>query len=174
MSNTQPLWKDLDTTGLELKFAGWVEMIAEMHDGANHRVNNEVAFAALGGPLDEVRVALVSTAGVHAADQEAFDVSTTKGDHSFRLIPDDCDLASLRFTHTHYDTTSAEIDPNVVFPLQRLQELVASGRLGSTNGFHIGMMGFNPDPSRIADETAPEVTRLLVENGVDLVLLVPG
>ena len=35
-------------------------------------------------------------------------------------------------------------------------------------------MGFNPDPTRIADETAPEVATMLAEAAVDVVLLIPG
>ena len=109
-------WTDVDQAGLEEKFASWVEMIATMHHGANNRVNEVASFAPMTGPLAEARVALVSTAGVHLADQEPFDVSTTDGDPSFRVIPHDVDVGNLRFTHTHYDTSSAEIDPNVVFP----------------------------------------------------------
>jgi len=168
------LWTELDQEGLNENFAAWVDMIATMHDGANNRVNDVAAFVPLKGPLNESKVALVSTAGVHLASQEPFDVSTTKGDPSFRLIPDDVDTGELRFTHTHYDTSSAQADPNVVFPMQRLHELVGQGRLGSTNSFHVGLMGFNPDPSKIADETAPEVADLLTEAGVDAVVLVPG
>jgi len=80
----------------------------------------------------------------------------------------------LRFAHTHYDTASAEDDPNVVLPIDRVHELVAAGRIGASAPFHIGMMGFNPDPSRVADEAGPLVARLLMEAGVDAVVLVPG
>jgi len=168
------LWTEFDSDGLDEKFAAWVEMLATMHDGANHRVNDVTSFSPLRKPLGESTVALVSTAGVHLSDQEPFDVSTTRGDPSYRLIPDDADPGSLRFTHTHYDTAPAEIDPNVVFPLERMHEFVAEGRLGSTNSFHLGLMGFNPDPTRVAEETAPEVAGLLHEAGVDAVVLAPG
>jgi D-proline reductase (dithiol) PrdB len=149
-------------------------MIESMHHGANNRVNPEVSFTPMAKPLSESSVALVSTAGVHLVDQAPFDVSSTAGDPTFRVIGDDADVSQLRFTHTHYDTAPANEDPNVVFPLQRLHEYVDEGRLGSTASFHIGMMGFNPDPTNIADHTAPEVAGLLAEAGVDVVLLVPG
>ena len=119
-------------------------------------------------------MALLSTAGVHLDDQPAFNTATVEGDHGHRIIPDDVDLSRLVFNHTHYDTSSAEQDPNVVMPIDRLHELVEGGRIGSSAPFHIGMMGFNPDPSGVADQLAPAVADLLVEADVDVALLVPG
>lgn len=168
------LWTELDRTDFDGALDAWVQVLSTLHDGANHRVNTETSFTPLRRPLDQATVALVSTAGVHVDDQIPFDVSTTAGDPSFRLIPDDVDLDRLQFTHTHYDTAPANEDPNVVFPLERLHEFVDEGRLGSTSPIHVGLMGFNPDPTKIADETAPEVARLLVDAGVDVVVLGPG
>lgn len=168
------LWTELDRADFDGQFEAWVEVLGSLHDGANNRVNAETSFAPLRRPLNQATVALVSTAGVHVDDQVPFDVSTTAGDPSFRLIPDDVDPARLKFTHTHYDTAPANEDPNVVFPLQRLHEFVDEGRLGSTSPMHVGLMGFNPDPTKIADETAPEVAGLLADAGVDVVVLVPG
>ncbi len=167
------LWTDLDPPDPE-EFDAWVNMLSALHHGANNRVNAETSFTPLRRPLAEAKVALVSTAGVHLDGQVPFDVSTTAGDPSFRIIPDDVDQAKLMFTHTHYDTAPATDDPNVVFPLQRLHEFVEEGRLGSTSSIHVGMMGFNPDPSTIADETAPEVAGILADAGVDVVVLSPG
>jgi D-proline reductase (dithiol) PrdB len=124
--------------------------------------------------LSDAKVALVSTAGLHLDDQDRFHVETVAGDSTYRLIPDDVEMARLRFTHTHYDTSSAEADPNVVFPLDRLHEAVDEGRIGSTSSVHIGMMGFNPDPTAIAENTAPAVAETLAAEDVDVVVLVPG
>ncbi|MGH9245242.1 MAG: glycine/sarcosine/betaine reductase selenoprotein B family protein [Acidimicrobiales bacterium] len=164
----------LDGAELDARFAAWLHNIAENHHASNHRTNQTAAFQPLKKPLANSRAALVSTAGVHLDDQEPFHIRTIAGDPSHRLIPDDVDLSRLRFTHTHYDTASAEKDPNVVFPLDRIHELVEDGRLGSSSTVHIGMMGFNPDPSRIADETAPAVAARLIDAEVDVAVLVPG
>ena len=160
--------------GLDEKYEQWVEFIARTHHGSHPRKNDVIPFTPLQRPLSESRVALLTTAGVHLDDQPPFNTATVDGDHGHRIIPDDVDLTRLRFSHTHYDTSSAEQDPNVVLPIDRLHELVEQGRLGSAAPFHIGMMGFNPDPSGVADELAPEVARLLVEAEVDVALLVPG
>jgi hypothetical protein len=36
------------------------------------------------------------------------------------------------------------------------------------------MMGFNPDPTAVAEQTAPAVADVLTAEGVDVVVLVPG
>ena len=173
-SQSMQLWTELEVTDFDGQFDAWVERLSTLHDGANNRVNAETSFAPLQRSLSQATVALVSTAGVHVDDQVPFDVSTTAGDPSFRLISDHVDPATLKFTHTHYDTAPANEDPNVVFPLQRLHEFVDEGRLGSTSSIHVGLMGFNPDPTKIADETAPEVARILADAGVDVAVLSPG
>lgn len=164
----------LDTTGLAEKYDEWIAFIAKTHHGSNPRVNDPVPFAPLTKPLSECRVALLSTAGVHLDDQEPFHVATVAGDPTHRVIPDDVDLGRLRFTHTHYDTSSAEQDPNVVLPIDRLRELVERGRVGSSSPVHVGMMGFNPDASPLVDSLGPAVVDLLTSAEVDVALLVPG
>jgi D-proline reductase (dithiol) PrdB len=164
----------LDPAEFEGKFEKWIDYITTHHHGSDGRRVASHPFQPLHKPLAESRVALVGSAGVHLDDQEPFHVETLAGDSSLRLIPDDVDTGRLRFTHTHYDTASAEKDPNVVFPLDRLHEVVEEGRIGSTCSVHIGLMGFNPDPTAIADDTAPEIVDQLVSQDVDVVLLVPG
>ncbi len=164
----------LDPNDFREKYQAWLERIAASHGATNHRVNDQPVFTPLGKPLSESRVALVTTAGAHLADQEPFHTATIAGDASFRVIPDDVDLTSLRFAHTHYDTSSAAQDPNVVLPIARLAEIVTSRRLGASSPIHIGMMGFNPDPTPIADETGPAVAAELQTAEVDVAILAPG
>lgn len=164
----------LDPEPYRGKYERWLDQIARNHHAANPREPAQQAFTPLRRPLAESRVALVSTAGVHLDDQPPFHVDTIAGDPTHRPIPDDVDLARLRFTHTHYDTSAAARDPNVVFPLDRLHEAVVNGRVGSASPVHIGMMGFNPDPVVIAEETAPAVADVLQSAEVDVVVMVPG
>lgn len=164
----------IDRHGLDEEYRQWLDRIETTHHGVRHQVEASPAFTALRRPLSEARVALVTTAGAHLDDQLPFHTDTVAGDHSWRIISDDADLARLRFSHTHYDTSSAELDPNVVFPLDRLHELVDSGRIGGTSPIHVGMMGFNPDPGLIIDVTGPAVASLLVDAEVDVAILVPG
>src|SRR5690348_18308422 len=54
-----------------------------------------VPGAPLSKPLAEARVALVTTAGLHTAEQRAFDHSIKMGDTSFREIPNTVETQSL-------------------------------------------------------------------------------
>ena len=164
----------VDESGLAEKYSAWIGFVEKSHHGSNPRVNDGDAFTPLRTPLAESRVALVTTAGAHLVDQEPFHVETVAGDPTYRLLPDDLDVADLRFTHTHYDTAPATEDPNCVFPIDRLHELVDRGRVGSASGVHIGMMGFNPDPSPIQDVLAPRVAGILADAEVDVAIMVPG
>jgi D-proline reductase (dithiol) PrdB len=166
--------EQLDTAGLAEKYDEWIAFIDKTHHASNPRRNDPVPFAPLVKPLSECRVALLTTAGAHLDDQPPFHIETVAGDPSYRIIPDDADLSRVRFTHTHYDTSSAEQDTNVVLPIDRLHELVDRGRVGSASPIHIGMMGFNPDPNPVADELGPAVAGLLSDAEVDVALLMPG
>ena len=164
----------LDPEDFRDQYTKWVQFVADNHHGANNRVNADQAFTPLQKPLAEARVALVTSAGVHLADQEPFHTATIAGDATFRVIPNDVDFSTVRFAHTHYDTASAEQDLNVVLPITRLAELVERGRVGAASPIHIGMMGFNPDPSTIADTTGPEVAAALTDADVDVAIFAPG
>jgi len=169
----------LDGTGLDAadlagRYRDWLVRIEQMHQGARAWTNPEPAFTRLQVPMSQARVALLTSAGAYLEGQDAFDVADPHGDPSFRLLPGDVDLGRLRFAHSHYDTARAEQDPNVVLPLDRLRELAADGAVGSVAAAHVGMMGFNPDPARLVEESAPRIADLLREEGVDVALLTPG
>lgn len=164
----------LDPEDFREQYEKWVQFVATNHHGHNNRVNVDPAFTPLQKPLAEARVALVTSAGVHLSDQEPFHTATVAGDSSYRVIPNDVDFSTVRFAHTHYDTSSAEQDLNVVLPINRLAELVERGRVGAASPIHIGMMGFNPDPTGIADITGPAVAAALSDADVDVAIFAPG
>jgi D-proline reductase (dithiol) PrdB len=64
-------------------------------------------------------------------------------------------------------------DLNIVFPLDRLGELVARGELGGLGPRHYSFMGAQRDVGRIERETGPEVGRQLRADGVDLAFITP-
>jgi D-proline reductase (dithiol) PrdB len=64
-------------------------------------------------------------------------------------------------------------DPNLGFPIDRVRELVESGRIHSVGAEHISFMGSITAPRRLIRDTAPEIARRLVEGQVDVALLVP-
>jgi D-proline reductase (dithiol) PrdB len=72
---------------------------------------------------------------------------------------------------TNFDHTGFQQDWNVVFPIDRLQELAKNGIIGSVADFHYSFMGAN-DPMPMEQE-ARSVANLLKKDNVDAALLVP-
>jgi D-proline reductase (dithiol) PrdB len=132
-------------------------------------------WAPLRKPLNECRIALVSSAGFVLPDQDGFDESVRGGDVTFRKIPSDTPVHELRDTHRSesFDHAGLEQDPNLAFPIDRIRELAEAGRIGSVNRRHLSFMGSITAPGRLVKQTAPEAAGWLVEDQVDLALLVP-
>ncbi len=164
----------MPTPDLEERFRRWLKLIAVMHEAANFTANESIAWAPLRKQLAGCSVALVSTAGVHLKSQPAHDLLNPHGDASFREIPGDTQTSDLAVDHVHYDTTDANEDPNCVFPLDRLRELVDMGMIGSIAPMHYGFMGFIPDGRVLRDTTAPIIAERLLDQGTDAVVLTPG
>ena len=76
-------------------------------------------------------------------------------------------------TSIGFDRTAIIEDINVVFPLDRLREMVDEGRIGSLATSFYSFMGAQRDVKPIKERTAPEVAALLVADHVDVVLLTP-
>jgi hypothetical protein len=69
-----------------------------------------------------------------------------------------------------------EIDLNLIFPVERLRELVQKGVLGRLHRFGYSVMGHieNEHMRTLQEVTAVEIARRLARDGVDYVLLVPA
>lgn len=128
----------------------------------------------LGKKPDQLRVAMVTTCGVHTASDPPFDLKSRTGDPSYREIPASVAWDSLRLSHVGYNTRKVSQDINCVFPLQRMQELEAEGRVGSLNHRHFSFMGYIPIVEVLLQRTGPEVAGKLRSDGVDLVVLAPA
>lgn len=136
---------------------------------------NPVLCAKLEKPLNAARVALVTTAGLHAPEQAGFDSSLKGGDASFREIPNAVTTSTLIEGHKSdaFDHSGVEADRNLAFPLDRFRELVARGAIGSLNHRHFSFMGSILKPKRLIEETAPQVAERLRADGVDVAFLTP-
>jgi D-proline reductase (dithiol) PrdB len=134
-----------------------------------------VPWTPLRKPLAESRLALVSSAGFVLPGQERFKATLAGGDGSFREIPWDTDVASLTDCHKSdsFDHSGMVRDPNLAFPVDRVRELAAAGRIGEVNRRHLSFMGSITAPGRLVRDSAPEAARLLRSDGVDVALLVP-
>ncbi len=123
-----------------------------------------------GPPLSERRVAIVTSAGLHRAEDPAFALV----DLSYRVIPGDVQADDLTMTHSsvHFDRTGFREDVNLVFPIDRLRELQAEGAIGSVADYHYSLMGAGWLPHQI-EPTIRELAERLRTDAVDAVCLVP-
>jgi D-proline reductase (dithiol) PrdB len=116
----------------------------------------------------------MTTGGVHLQGDTPFDVADAHGDPSFREVPMSVDSSELAVTHTHYNHVDADRDVNCMFPLDRLREMAADGTIAAVAPTAYNIMGFNPDPARLMQETAPELARRYSADGVDLLFMTCG
>jgi D-proline reductase (dithiol) PrdB len=123
-----------------------------------------------GTPLSQRRVSLVTTAGLHRAEDPAFSMA----DLSYRIIPGEIAADHLTMTHSsvHFDRTGFREDVNLVFPIDRLRELQTAGAIGSVVDYHYSLMGAGWLPHQI-EPTMRELAQLLRKDAVDAVCLVP-
>ena len=123
-----------------------------------------------GPPLNQRRVAIISTAGLHGRNDRPFTMA--RGDN-YRIIPGDINASDLLISHlsTNFDRTGFQQDWNVIFPLDRLRELEKEGIIGSVADFHYSFMGAT-DPLRL-EKDVRNLTKILKKDQVDAVLLLP-
>lgn len=122
-----------------------------------------------GRPLAARRVAIVSSAGLVVRGGMPF-----RGrDADYRVIPADTKPADLLVSHIsiNFDRTGIQEDRNVVFPLDRLNELAEEGMIGSVTATHYSFMGAT-DPVQM-EPNARELAGRLKQDNVDAVILSP-
>jgi D-proline reductase (dithiol) PrdB len=120
-----------------------------------------------GPALRERRVAIVSSAGLTVRGDRVF-----RGrDADYRAIPSTTQPNDLLCSHIsiNFDRNGFQEDWNVVFPLDRLDELAEDGAIGSVAAMHYSFMGAT-DPVQMVDG-AREVAAKLKADHVDAVLL---
>ena len=125
-----------------------------------------------GVPLAQRRVALVTTAGLHLRSDLPFDNGGAGID--YRVIRSDVAPSDIVMSHAsvNFDRSGFQSDWNVVFPLDRLKELVQEKIVGALAAFHYSFMGAIAQIVRY-EPKARELAALLKADRVDAVLLTP-
>lgn len=138
-------------------------------DGPVPEFDNPV-YTPLGKPLSEAKVAIVTSAALYRPDDEAF----TQGDTSYRSIDrTDRDLV-LGHWSPNFDRSGFQLDLNVVYPIDRLEELADAGVIGSVAPRHYAFAGNQPDTvSELRLDTGPACAADMIADDVDVVLLTP-
>jgi hypothetical protein len=134
----------------------------------------DVPFTPLTKPLSESRVGIVTTAAQFdpAKGDQAPGAAYNTGAkfHAVYSLPAD-ERPDLRVSHIAYDRRNARVDDmNAYFPLQRLHEAAAAGRIGEVaSRFHA--VPTLRSQRKIIERDAPEILALLREDGVDVAVL---
>ena len=125
-----------------------------------------------GPALSKRRMAIVSTAGLHARSDTPFGAGGAPTD--YRVIPGDAAGSDLVMSHlsVNFDRSGFQEDWNVVFPIDRLKELVREGVVGAVARFHYSFMGAVSPVTRY-EAKAQELAGLLKKDEVDGVVLCP-
>ena len=131
---------------------------------------SETPFNIPSKPLERCRVAIVTTAALRLASQDKF----TGGDQSFRVLPATSQGLILGQISPNFDRSGFIIDPDVVFPIDRLNEMAVEGRIGSVAAQHIAFLGAQGESlATMIMDTGPAAAKVLKDEGVDVVLLTP-
>ncbi len=127
-------------------------------------------WAPLAKPVSALRIALITTAGLHFRDDAAFGFA----DATFRPIEGTADANELIMSHSsvNFDRTGFAEDVNLVFPLDRFRELVEAGAIGSLADVHYSFMGAGLSPDAY-EKSAGQVAGMLKQDRVDAVFLTP-
>ena len=131
---------------------------------------DDPAFTPLRRPLTEATVAIVTSAALHRPDQDRFAAADT----SYRVFDrGDRDLVMGHWS-PNFDRSGFELDLDVVYPIDRLEELAADGVIGDVAPHHVAFAGNQPATvSELRLDSGPRCARMLLDDGVDVVVFTP-
>ena len=157
----------------ELRPGLWAT-VNERYPGSMITKFDLVPLAKLKKPMAEARLIFVSTAGVQPKGTLPFDTVHPVGDYSFRRVPSASQPADLEIHQLKYPTFGANEDLNVIFPIERLQDLVAEKFIGSLTKNFYSFIGYNMDPQRLEQTLAEEIAAAVAAENPDVALLAPA
>ena len=122
-----------------------------------------------GPPLAQRRIAILSSAALVRRDDKPFPF----GSGECRFISADTPAADLLISHVsiNFDRAGWQRDINVVYPIDRLRELAATGEIGGVADTHYTVMG-STDPAAM-EEAVNQIEGQLRQERIDSILLSP-
>lgn len=120
-------------------------------------------------PLKDATVAIVTSASLHHSDDADFDPV----DSGFRVLERTRRDLVVGHWSPNFDASGVAADLNVVFPIDRLEELAADGVIGRVSDVHLAYAGNQFDLSAIRMDGGPAGAAFLKQQEVDVVLLTP-
>ena len=136
-------------------------------------IPDDIPWTEYTGDPSKETIALVTSGGFYLKDsQPTFDTVSIHGDTSYREIPKTVRQEELGIAHKHYDHSLAEEDMNIVFPIDRLNELEKEGVIGKVADIHYSFSYVN-DAVTLVEEVVPGFISKVKAAGVDILFMVP-
>ena len=123
----------------------------------------------VGPPLAHRRLAIISSAALIRRGEQPF----PHGSAECRFVPADMQASDILMSHVSisFDRAGFQRDLNVVYPVDRLRELVAEGVIAGMADTNFTVMGAT-DPAGMTG-TADQIAGQLRQERIDSVLLSP-
>ncbi len=153
---------------------GLWQTVNERYPGSMITKSDFVKLAKLAKPLSESRLTFVSTAGVQPIGTMPFDTVHPVGDYTFRRVPSNTKTTDLEIHQLKYPTFGANRDLNVIFPIERLRELVAEKLIGSLTTNFFSFIGYNMDAERLENTLAEDIAEAVKAENAEVALLAPA
>jgi len=158
---------------LQLRPGLW-QTVNERYPGSMIMKETFVPLAELKKPLPEIRLSFVSTAGVQSKNTMPFDTVHPVGDYTFRRVPSNALTTDLEIHQLKYPTHGAMRDLNVIFPIERLQELADENFIGELSENFFSFIGYNMNPEMLEQTLAESIADAVEAEKPDAVLLSPA
>lgn len=153
---------------------GLWDTVNERYPGSMITKTDFVPLAPMTVNLERARIAFVSSAGVQPKGTMPFDVVHPVGDYSYRLVRSASSMEELEIHQLKYPTDGASQDLNVIFPIERLQELARESAIGGLTENFFSFIGYNMDPERFERTLAEDLATAVERERPDAVLLAPA
>jgi D-proline reductase (dithiol) PrdB len=174
MTEADRVSEDPRETGAQLRPGLW-RTINERYPGSMIEKSDFVPLARFRKPLSETRLTMISSCGVHSKSDLPLDVCHPFGDFRFRRVPSSARHEDLIIHQLKYPHDDADLDINVIFPIERLQEFAADRVLGGLTRNFFSFIGYNMDPERFERTVAEGIAEAVaMEEQADAALLVPA
>ncbi len=169
-----PQLSDPRETGSQLRPGLW-KTINERYPGSMIAKESFVKLAPLKQPLARSRITMISSCGVHLKRDKPLDVCHPFGDFNFRRVPSSARQDDLIIHQLKYPHDDADLDINVIFPIERLQEMVSEKHIGGLTENFFSFIGYNMDPAKFERTVARGIADAVADHEkADAALLVPA
>lgn len=153
---------------------GLWETVNERYPGSMITNDDAVPLAKLEKPLSQCKICFVSTSGVQTKTSLPFDTVHPIGDYTYRHVPSQCQVEELEIHQLKYPTFGAMEDLNVIFPIERMQELVEEKQIDGLTENFFTFIGYNMAPQRLAKTLALDIADAVCKEAPDIVIAAPA